>query len=153
MRIEYSPTLDFSILNTNLKIIIRYKFNMIGIREMCMSSEEQEEEEDNETLGPFFETHYSRILNFLPPQDIKMMSTLNQKWNERVESHKIWNSLLGALQGNKKTKPKQQETAQKKVAEQLKTNDLGSKQTGSLIKESKMSTNALLFWILTIWKS
>lgn len=118
---------------------------MIGIREMCMSSEEQEEEEDNETLGPFFETHYSRILNFLPPQDIKMMSTLNQKWNERVESHKIWNSLLGALQGDKKTKPKQQETAQKKVAEQSKTNELGSKQTGSLIKESKMSTNALLF--------
>lgn len=118
---------------------------MIGIREMCMSSEEQEEEQDNETLGPFFETHYSRILNYLPPRDVKMMSTLNQKWNERVESHKMWNSLLAAFQGDKKKAPKQQDLGQKKITQPPKANAITAKQPDSLIKESKMSTMPLYF--------
>ena len=97
---------------------------MLGIREMCMSSSENEEEP--ETLGPFFDAHYSQLLKFLPDNDIATMSILNQKWNQRVESHKIWMSLLQAMQ---KKNPAKKEL--KKVVESV------SKPVAKPVKEHK----------------
>lgn len=73
---------------------------MLGIREICaLSSSDSEEEHEQETLGPFFEMHYSKMLNYLPKEDMITMSILNQKWNQRVESHKIWTSLIDSVKG------------------------------------------------------
>jgi hypothetical protein len=60
-----------------------------------MSSSENEQEDD--TLGPFFDKHYSNLLNFLPHKDISTMSILNQKWSQRVEAHQIWSDLLDSV--------------------------------------------------------
>jgi hypothetical protein len=60
-----------------------------------MSSSENEQED--ETLGPFFDKYYSNLLNFLPHKDVTTMSILNQKWSQRVEAHQIWSDLLDSV--------------------------------------------------------
>jgi hypothetical protein len=62
---------------------------------MWMSSSDNEQEE--ETLGLFFDKYYSNLLNFLPHKDISTMSILNQKWSQRVEAHQIWSDLLDSV--------------------------------------------------------
>lgn len=66
-----------------------------------MSSSENEQED--ETLGSFFDKNYSNLLNFLPQKDVATMSILNQKWSQRVEAHKIWTDLVDSV-NEKKTK-------------------------------------------------
>ena len=85
---------------------------------MWKDSEESEEEEE-EVLGLFFQKHYSKLLEYLDEEDVVTMSILNKKWNERIDSHKIWVALMGAIQGKK---PKNKEAKPKdKVKEEMKT--------------------------------
>lgn len=132
---------------------------MMSLKEMCMSSES--ETEDNETIGPFFESHYSQLLKFLPSDDISTMSILNSKWNQRVESHKIWSSLMATVEGTKpkKSSPKAQpirikrkevkpspiaNQKNKSVSEVVKVQKTVQDPKVTIFKESKTSMSFLL---------
>ena len=106
-----------------------------------MSSDE--EEQNDEVLGTFFDAHYSQLLNFLPSEDIKMMSVLNQKWNQRVESHKMWVSIMSTIQGNKMKIPKKEEKIVEKVTHKEKKIERNTNQSNNLVKESKLSKRNL----------
>lgn len=76
---------------------------MLGLRDMLkMDSDSDSDLENVETLGPFFNKHYSQLLKFLPQEDINTMSILNKEWNKRVDSYNIFASLVNALRGEKK---------------------------------------------------
>ena len=86
---------------------------MLGIREIWKLAASDSDSDDSdkseikdETLGPFFDQHYSQLLNFLPEEDITTMSILNQKWNQRVETHKIFNIGLFGRPTSSKRKTK-----------------------------------------------
>jgi hypothetical protein len=113
--------------------------------EMWMSSSENEQED--ETLGPFFDKYYSNLLNFLPHKDVTTMSILNQKWSQRVEAHQIWSDLLDSvkqLNTNKKITKKIPNKNQKQ--EIIKTQNQG------VVKIDKPKMSKFKFWLIYyIW--
>lgn len=100
-----------------------------------MSSTDNEEEP--ETLGLFFDTHYSQLLKFLPNKDVVTMSILNQKWNQRVESHKIWMSLIGAMQSKNPAKKEIKKIIDAPAKSSVKASVITTKEVITKLEKSK----------------
>jgi hypothetical protein len=100
------------------------------------------------------------LLKFLPHEDVATMSILNRKWSKRVESYKIWNSLIRSVCPNrpkntqKSSIKKVEKTVQKpkEEAKKLETANkapepkiIKSNKAEVIVKESKFSNLNSLF--------